>query len=166
VHLLIYVTASDLAEDLQTAKKKYLEKRNHYIGLSISFQDRVAEWDKMPRESYKKGKEAVSVYKHRDTKGLTVSFPAWCSPLLKNLKCLRNFQYIKECLQRMITSLLRWFQRARLPHFWTAGYTSKTHSKCWKIKPNFPINRAISDGNSNSLFTTLPSTISRPGGRK
>ncbi|KAJ7256377.1 hypothetical protein C8J57DRAFT_1235751 [Mycena rebaudengoi] len=33
--------ASDLAEDLQTAKKKYLEKRNHYIGLSISFKDRL-----------------------------------------------------------------------------------------------------------------------------
>ncbi|KAJ7269212.1 hypothetical protein C8J57DRAFT_1469013 [Mycena rebaudengoi] len=59
---------SDFAEDLQTAKKKYLEKRNHYIGLSISFKDRVAEWNKMPRESYKQGKEAISVYKHRHTK--------------------------------------------------------------------------------------------------
>ncbi|KAF7371487.1 CxC2 domain-containing protein [Mycena venus] len=55
--------ASDLAEDLQTAKKKYLEKRNHYIDLSISFQDRVAEWDKMPRESYKQGKEAISTFR-------------------------------------------------------------------------------------------------------
>ncbi|KAJ7801345.1 hypothetical protein B0H14DRAFT_2615380 [Mycena olivaceomarginata] len=60
--------ASDLAEDLQTAKQKYLEKRNHYINLSISFADRVTEWQKAPRISYKQGKVAVSVYKHRDTK--------------------------------------------------------------------------------------------------
>ncbi|KAJ6474802.1 hypothetical protein C8R45DRAFT_935329 [Mycena sanguinolenta] len=52
---------SDLAEDLQAAKKKYLEKRDHYIGLSISFKDRVAEWEKMDRKSYKDGKEAFSV---------------------------------------------------------------------------------------------------------
>ncbi|KAJ7460424.1 hypothetical protein B0H11DRAFT_1924017 [Mycena galericulata] len=51
--------ASDLAEDLQAAKRKYLEKRNHYIGLSISFKDRVAEWQKTPRKTYKQGKEAV-----------------------------------------------------------------------------------------------------------
>ncbi|KAJ7601509.1 hypothetical protein DFH06DRAFT_1352712 [Mycena polygramma] len=60
--------ASDLAEDLQLAKRKYLEKRNHYIGLSISFKDRVAEWQKIPRKTYKQGKEAVSVYKHSVTK--------------------------------------------------------------------------------------------------
>ncbi|KAJ7743253.1 hypothetical protein DFH07DRAFT_777465 [Mycena maculata] len=51
--------ASDLAEDLQAARRKYLEKRNHYIGLSISFKDRVAEWQKTPRKTYKQGKEAV-----------------------------------------------------------------------------------------------------------
>ncbi|KAJ7922159.1 hypothetical protein B0H13DRAFT_1525370, partial [Mycena leptocephala] len=60
--------ASDLAEDLQTAKRKYIEKRNHYIGLSISFKDQVAEWQKTPRKTYKQGKEAVSVYKHSVTK--------------------------------------------------------------------------------------------------
>ncbi|KAJ7845179.1 hypothetical protein B0H13DRAFT_1908520 [Mycena leptocephala] len=40
------------------------EKRNHYIGLSISFKDQVAEWQITPRKTYKQGKEAVSVYKH------------------------------------------------------------------------------------------------------
>ncbi|KAJ7256582.1 hypothetical protein C8J57DRAFT_1235441 [Mycena rebaudengoi] len=65
--------ASDLAEDLQSAKRKYLEKRNHYIGLSISFKDRVDEWQKMSRTTTKAGKEAISVYKHRETKGFAVS---------------------------------------------------------------------------------------------
>lgn len=67
---MITSTASDLAEDLQVAKRKYLEKLNHYIGLSISFKDRVAEWQKTPRKTYKQGKEAISVYKHNVTKGL------------------------------------------------------------------------------------------------
>ncbi|KAJ7663720.1 hypothetical protein DFH06DRAFT_986389 [Mycena polygramma] len=60
--------ASDLAEDIRAAKQKYLEKRTHYIALSISFKDRVAEWEQLPRTTYKQGKEAVSVYKHRETK--------------------------------------------------------------------------------------------------
>ncbi|KAF7378003.1 hypothetical protein MSAN_00224200 [Mycena sanguinolenta] len=50
--------ASGLAEDLQTAQKKYLENKDHYIGLTISFKDRVPEWEKMGRKSYKDGKEA------------------------------------------------------------------------------------------------------------
>lgn len=58
-----------LAEDINEAKIKYKEKRNHFIALSISFHDRVQKWQDMPHISVKKGKEAVSVYKHKSTKG-------------------------------------------------------------------------------------------------
>ncbi|KAJ6470132.1 hypothetical protein C8R47DRAFT_1222765 [Mycena vitilis] len=60
--------AAVLADEIQEAKKKYIEKRNHFIGLSASFSDRVGQWRKMPRTSSKIGKEAVSVYKHKTTK--------------------------------------------------------------------------------------------------
>ncbi|KAJ7714457.1 hypothetical protein B0H14DRAFT_2546347 [Mycena olivaceomarginata] len=60
--------AVDLAEDIQEAKRKYTEKRNHFVALSISSKDRVPEWRKMPRTSKKVRKEAVSVYKHSTTK--------------------------------------------------------------------------------------------------
>ena len=45
--ILIRFIASDLAEDIQEAKTKYVEKRDHYIALSISFKDRVAQWKQM-----------------------------------------------------------------------------------------------------------------------
>ncbi|KAJ6503646.1 hypothetical protein C8R45DRAFT_923990 [Mycena sanguinolenta] len=60
--------AFDLAEEMKDARQKYLEKRNHFIGLSISFSDRVEDWKKMPRTITKVGKEAVTVYKHKATK--------------------------------------------------------------------------------------------------
>ncbi|KAJ7136196.1 hypothetical protein C8R46DRAFT_1322335 [Mycena filopes] len=59
---------ASLAEDIADAKRKYIEKRNHFIGLSVSFSDRVQKWNKMPRTSTRQGKEAVSVYKHSTTK--------------------------------------------------------------------------------------------------
>ncbi|KAJ7107887.1 hypothetical protein C8R44DRAFT_744463 [Mycena epipterygia] len=59
-----------LAEDISEAKiKKYVEKRNHFIALSISFHGRAQQWQQRPRTSSKTGKEAVSVYKHNITKG-------------------------------------------------------------------------------------------------
>ncbi|KAJ7916465.1 hypothetical protein B0H13DRAFT_1871093 [Mycena leptocephala] len=60
--------AVSLAEDLAEAKRKYIEKRNHFMGLSASFHDRVQTWQQEPRTSTKKGKEAISVYKHKTTK--------------------------------------------------------------------------------------------------
>ncbi|KAJ6480334.1 hypothetical protein C8R45DRAFT_933262 [Mycena sanguinolenta] len=60
--------AFDLAEEMKDARQKYLEKRNHFIGLSILFSDRVEDWKKMPRTITKVGKEAVTVYKHKATK--------------------------------------------------------------------------------------------------
>ncbi|KAJ6555358.1 hypothetical protein DFH09DRAFT_1084916 [Mycena vulgaris] len=38
--------AASLAEDIQEAKEKYIEKRNHFIGLCVSFSDRVPTWEK------------------------------------------------------------------------------------------------------------------------
>ncbi|KAJ7936326.1 hypothetical protein B0H13DRAFT_1853393 [Mycena leptocephala] len=58
----------DIAEDLAEAKRKYIEKRNHFMGLSASFHDRVQTWQQEPRTSTRKGKEAISVYKHKTTK--------------------------------------------------------------------------------------------------
>ncbi|KAK7037021.1 hypothetical protein R3P38DRAFT_2907575, partial [Favolaschia claudopus] len=63
-----FVSASDLADELKESKRKYLEKRNHFIGLSLSFRDRIDQWKTLPRTASKVGKDAVSVYKHRSTK--------------------------------------------------------------------------------------------------
>ncbi|KAJ7815199.1 hypothetical protein B0H14DRAFT_3746508 [Mycena olivaceomarginata] len=52
--------AVDLAEDIQEAKRKYTEKRNHFVALSISSKDRVPEWRKMPRTSKKLGRKQVA----------------------------------------------------------------------------------------------------------
>ncbi|KAJ7795011.1 hypothetical protein B0H14DRAFT_3555974 [Mycena olivaceomarginata] len=60
--------AFTLAEEIKDAKQKYIEKRNHFIGLSLSFSDRVQKWSEMPRTTSKIGKDAISVYKHRTTK--------------------------------------------------------------------------------------------------
>ncbi|KAJ7939058.1 hypothetical protein B0H13DRAFT_1851231 [Mycena leptocephala] len=51
--------ASDLAEDILEAKAKYIAKRNHFIDLSISFKDRITQWKKILRTTYKLGKEAI-----------------------------------------------------------------------------------------------------------
>ncbi|KAJ7930322.1 hypothetical protein B0H13DRAFT_1858952 [Mycena leptocephala] len=57
--------AVTLANDIALAKARYIAKRNHFIGLTVSFHDRVAAWTDMDRTPSKQGKEAVSVY--RDT---------------------------------------------------------------------------------------------------
>ncbi|KAJ7480380.1 hypothetical protein B0H11DRAFT_1915796 [Mycena galericulata] len=50
--------AVSLAEYLAEAKTKYIEKRNHFIGLSVSFRDDIERWQAMPRTTIKKGKDA------------------------------------------------------------------------------------------------------------
>ncbi|KAJ7127477.1 hypothetical protein C8R46DRAFT_1235584 [Mycena filopes] len=60
--------AASLAEDIAEAKQKFVEKRNHFIGLSASFREHLSKWRALPRTPTKKGKEAVSVYKHNTTK--------------------------------------------------------------------------------------------------
>ncbi|KAJ7443174.1 hypothetical protein B0H11DRAFT_1881567 [Mycena galericulata] len=60
--------ALTLANDLALAKVRYTEKRDQFIGLSVSFRDRVSKWKQMDRTTSKDGKEARSVYKHRASK--------------------------------------------------------------------------------------------------
>ncbi|KAJ7434559.1 hypothetical protein FB451DRAFT_1195267 [Mycena latifolia] len=57
-----------LANDIALAKARYVEKRDHFIGLSLSFQDRLEKWKSMYRKTGKNDKEAISVYKHRTSK--------------------------------------------------------------------------------------------------
>ncbi|KAK7007228.1 hypothetical protein R3P38DRAFT_2793085 [Favolaschia claudopus] len=64
----------DLAEDIEDAKTKYTENRNHFIALSISYSENVSQWQGLSRTPSKLGKEAVSVYKHDTTKGYKVGF--------------------------------------------------------------------------------------------
>ncbi|KAK6988939.1 hypothetical protein R3P38DRAFT_3373651 [Favolaschia claudopus] len=58
----------DLAEDIEDAKTKYTEKRNHFIALSISYSENVPQWQGLSRTPSRLGKEAVSVYQHDTTK--------------------------------------------------------------------------------------------------
>jgi hypothetical protein len=61
-----------LAKDLALAKARYIEKRDHFIGLSVSFRDRLDDWNALDRTSSKNGREADSVYRHRTTKGMII----------------------------------------------------------------------------------------------
>ncbi|KAJ7476496.1 hypothetical protein FB451DRAFT_1173359 [Mycena latifolia] len=36
-----------ISTDIRDAKEQYIEKRNHFIALSISFKDRLSEWEAM-----------------------------------------------------------------------------------------------------------------------
>ncbi|KAJ7659305.1 hypothetical protein DFH06DRAFT_989992, partial [Mycena polygramma] len=67
-HKKIMKIAATLANDLALAKAKYIEKRDHFIGLTVSFQDRVEGWKKTDRTVSKNGKDAISPYKHRTSK--------------------------------------------------------------------------------------------------
>ncbi|KAJ7857939.1 hypothetical protein B0H14DRAFT_3135672 [Mycena olivaceomarginata] len=61
--------AVTLANDIALAEARYIEKRDHFVGLTVSFQDRVDGWRALDRTTSKKGKEAISPYKHRTSKG-------------------------------------------------------------------------------------------------
>ncbi|KAJ6479795.1 hypothetical protein C8R45DRAFT_1101241 [Mycena sanguinolenta] len=99
--------AADLAEDLQDAKHKYIEKRNHFVALSISFKDLVPTWKKMPRVSEKVGKEAVSMYKHSTTKesDLCENFSSTMIPknrIARFLECGLKIQGAQRKLRHLI----------------------------------------------------------------
>ncbi|KAJ7304705.1 hypothetical protein DFH08DRAFT_825282 [Mycena albidolilacea] len=66
--------AANLAKDLALAKARYIEKRDHFIGLSVSFRDRLDDWNALDRTSSKNEREADSVYRHRTTKVWLSSF--------------------------------------------------------------------------------------------
>ncbi|KAF8157650.1 hypothetical protein K438DRAFT_2073948 [Mycena galopus ATCC 62051] len=60
--------AVTLANDIALAEARYIEKRDHFIGLTISFQDRVEGWRALDKRTTKNGKEVTSLYKHRTSK--------------------------------------------------------------------------------------------------
>ncbi|KAJ7069033.1 hypothetical protein B0H15DRAFT_925884 [Mycena belliarum] len=67
-HKKIMKLAATLSNDLALAKARYVEKRDHFISLSISFHHHLSKWQAMDRTATKNGKEAISVYKHRTSK--------------------------------------------------------------------------------------------------
>lgn len=65
-------TARQLAKDLTHAKKQYIEKRDHFIGLCELNESRVAAWtamDRSPRVDPRGKKNVFSVYTHNHEKG-------------------------------------------------------------------------------------------------
>ncbi|KAF7372608.1 CxC2 domain-containing protein [Mycena venus] len=60
--------AVTLANDIALAQARYIEKRDHFIGLTVSFQDRIDGWRALDRTTSKKGNEVISLYKHRTSK--------------------------------------------------------------------------------------------------
>ncbi|KAJ6484788.1 hypothetical protein C8R45DRAFT_1075191 [Mycena sanguinolenta] len=60
--------AVTLANDIALAETRYIEKRDHFIGLTISFQAHVDSWRMLDRTTSKRGKDAISPYKHRTSK--------------------------------------------------------------------------------------------------
>ncbi|KAJ7152450.1 hypothetical protein C8R46DRAFT_1302833 [Mycena filopes] len=91
--------ASSLAEDLQDAKKKYLEKRNHFIGLSLSFSARLQSWKELPRITSKVGKEAKMLNDHGSFAGTTISNTKVASFLEEGLRI--------QDLQRTLRNLVQ-----------------------------------------------------------
>ncbi|KAF8195334.1 hypothetical protein K438DRAFT_1760990 [Mycena galopus ATCC 62051] len=60
--------AVTLANDIALAEARYIEKRDHFVDLTISFQDRVEGWRALDKRTTKNGKEVTSLYKHRTSK--------------------------------------------------------------------------------------------------
>ena len=62
-------TAWTLSYELGTAKTLYIQKRDHFIGLSNLYAVQRVEWDKLDRITQRVGKETESVYRHSKSKG-------------------------------------------------------------------------------------------------
>ncbi|KAF8136899.1 hypothetical protein K438DRAFT_1786462 [Mycena galopus ATCC 62051] len=61
--------AITLANNIALAEARYIEKRDHFIGLKILFQDHVESWRALDKRT-KDGK-VTSLYNHRTSKGTT-----------------------------------------------------------------------------------------------
>ncbi|KAJ7111002.1 hypothetical protein C8R44DRAFT_633535, partial [Mycena epipterygia] len=59
--------AVTLADDLIAAKLRYTKKRDHFIGLTATFNQHVAKWRTLDRTTRRDGRSVLSVYKHRTT---------------------------------------------------------------------------------------------------
>ncbi|KAK7045235.1 CxC2 domain-containing protein [Favolaschia claudopus] len=97
--------AFDLAEDIQDAKKKYSEKRNHFIALSISYSENVPQWQGLSRSPSKVGKEAVSVYKHDTTK--VPSQKAIYEKMLNDQENFKSSMVPKSKIARFLDSAIK-----------------------------------------------------------
>lgn len=65
-------TARQLVKDLNHAKKQYIEKRDHFIGLCELNESRVVAWsamDRSPRVDPRNKRSVISVYEHNHEKG-------------------------------------------------------------------------------------------------
>ncbi|KAF4608969.1 hypothetical protein EYR40_001322 [Pleurotus pulmonarius] len=57
-----------LLKDLKLAKQMYIEKRDHFAGLSLLYKGRVSEWDRLSRSITGKHGDSTSVYQRRSSK--------------------------------------------------------------------------------------------------
>ncbi|KAJ3779925.1 hypothetical protein GGU10DRAFT_337611, partial [Lentinula aff. detonsa] len=67
--------ARQLLKDLNEAKVKYIEKRDHFVGLCRLFESKVIEWnslDRSPRVEPKSRRTVVSIYSHNNEKAPTL----------------------------------------------------------------------------------------------
>ncbi|KAK1230695.1 hypothetical protein PQX77_006210 [Marasmius sp. AFHP31] len=65
----VVATARQLLKELVEAKKKYIQKRDHFIGLCELYAHRVVEWnavDRSPRVNPKNKRQVLSVYSHNN----------------------------------------------------------------------------------------------------
>jgi hypothetical protein len=85
--LIYYLLATTLANDLITARKLYIAKRDHFQRLSQMHPEQVGQWTLMDRRTSRVGKnEARSVYKHNKTKGLFIFERTFA----KRAKCMQS----------------------------------------------------------------------------
>ncbi|KAJ6490891.1 hypothetical protein C8R45DRAFT_901278 [Mycena sanguinolenta] len=57
--------AASLADELVLAKSRYIQKRDHFIGLSATFSQHLPNWKAQNRRTRMEENTLVSVYKHR-----------------------------------------------------------------------------------------------------
>jgi hypothetical protein len=92
--------AITLANDLENAQRMYVQKREHFVGLSSLHAQRVPEWQAMDRSPRKKGKETYSVYRHRTSKGKSMLLFGGqiftCIPLVPSQEAIYNNMLAEE----------------------------------------------------------------------
>ncbi|KAK6997124.1 hypothetical protein R3P38DRAFT_2798663 [Favolaschia claudopus] len=95
----------DLAEDIEDAKTKYTEKRNHFIALSISYSENVPQWQGLSRTPSRLGKEAVGVYQHDTTK--VPSQKAIYEKILNDQENFKSSMVPKSKIARFLDSAIK-----------------------------------------------------------
>ena len=68
--MLIITVGESLAIEMQTARKMYKQKRDHFMKLSSIHRDQIGKWYRMDRTPVLRANGSVkSVYKHSTSKG-------------------------------------------------------------------------------------------------